>query len=58
MTFYFFQLASLVIEYNSFFNFSIVRPHLPLTTTLTALQELAKEIQRQDLSQKMPFKNK
>nr|CAH0111353.1 unnamed protein product [Daphnia galeata] len=35
-----------------------LRPQLPLTTALTASQELAKEIQRQDLSQKMPFKNK
>jgi hypothetical protein len=31
---------------------------LPLTTALTASQELAKEIQRQDLSQRIPFKNK
>lgn len=35
-----------------------LRPQLPLTTALTASQELAKEIQRQDLSQRMPFKNK
>ena len=37
---------------------SLLIPQLPLTTALTASQELAKEIQRQDLSQKMPFKNK
>jgi serine/threonine protein kinase len=43
---------------DSLFTFSLVRPQLPLTTALTASQELAKEIQRQDLSQKMPFKNK
>lgn len=35
-----------------------VGPRLPLTTALTASQELAKEIQRQDLSQRMPYKNK
>ena len=38
--------------------FETVGQGLPLTTPLTASQELAKEIQRQDLSQRIPFKNK
>ncbi len=37
---------------------STVGAGAPLTTPLTASQELAKEIQRQDLSQRIPFKNK
>jgi hypothetical protein len=43
----------LAIEYNSLFTFCVVIPHLSLTIALTALQELAKEIQRQGLFKKI-----
>ena len=37
---------------------SLVCPRLALTSALTASQEMAKEIQRQNLSQRIPFKNR
>jgi len=38
--------------------FLLVCPKLALTSALTASQEMAKEIQRQNLSQRIPFKNR